>query len=98
MDLLFSKYANPYFLLDEMLGVGRLREFVYSVAKSENDRKLWEIYLSLVSNPYAEVGSFDEFKQKHTRSPITNNVDLEVTVKNSYNVLQNFNPTTGGEL
>lgn len=97
MDLLFSKYASPYFFIDEVLSVGRLREFVYSVVKMENERKMWDIYLALVANPYAEVGSFDEFKHKHT-APKANNIDLGATVKNSRDVLLNFKPAKRGEL
>ena len=95
MDLLFSKYASPSFIIDEFLSLQRFAEFVYSIAQIENDRKMWEIYLALVSNPYAQVGSFDEFKQEHSATDA--DIDLEATVKTSFDILQEFNPETGGE-
>lgn len=94
MDLLFSKYASPYPLLEEIISEYRLSEFVYSLAEKENERKLWEIYLSLVSNPYSEVGSFNEFKQKHEPPKVDKTINLGETVKNSYEILQKFNPET----
>ena len=95
MDLLFSKYASPYFLLDEMINLGRLSEFVYSVAEIENEKKLWEIYLALVSNPYSEIGSFDDFKGKHTIPANSKPVDLEATVETSFGILSEFVPEMG---
>lgn len=98
MDLLFSKYASPYSLLEEVLSVDRLAEFVYSTVEIDNERKLWEIYLSCVSNPYAEVGSFEEFKQKNTIPSINKNINLGATVNDSMEILTNFNPEIhGGE-
>ena len=92
MDLLFSKYASPFVLLDEMLINNRLSEFVYEVAEKENDRKLWQMYLSLLSNPYSEVGSFNEFKQKHSTRRVDEKINLEETINSSYEMLNNFNP------
>lgn len=97
MDLLFSKYASPYIFLSEVLELNRLREFVYSVAEMENDKKMWDIYIALVSNPYAEVKSFEEFKKAHSVRTVDEYINLEEVVKNSFDVLQNFNPKTGGE-
>lgn len=96
MDLLFSKYASPYFIIDEFLSSRRFAEFVGSIAEIENDRKMWEIYLALVSNPYAQVGSFDEFKHKHQAPPTDAEADLEATVRTSFDILQEFNPEMEG--
>ena len=98
MDLLFSKYASPYFFLDEVLNLGRLPEFVYSVVEDENNKKMWELYLALVANPYAEVSSFNEFKRKNTAPAIDPSIDLEATIGTSFGILQEFNPEMGGEL
>lgn len=92
MDLLFSKYASPFVLLEHMLTFGRLSEYVFEVLNIENDRKLWELYLSCVANPYSEVTSFNDFKAKNTRQATEPDVDLEATVKQSFDVLQNFKP------
>lgn len=92
MDLLFSKYASPFVLLDQMLLIGRLSEYVYELVQIENDRKLWQLYLSCVANSLSEVTSFDDFKRKNTPLASAVKVDLEATVKESMNTLQNFKP------
>lgn len=94
MDLLFSRYASPYIFLGDVLEANRLHDFVVSTAEAENERKMWSIYLALVSNPYAEVTSFDEFKRKHSvRSAVDDaNINLEETVRESFGTLQNFHP------
>ena len=101
MDLLFSRYASPYIFLGDVLEMNRLHDFVVSTVEADNEKKLWSIYIALVSNPYAEVTSFDEFKRKHSAhaSMDDSSVDLEETVKESYDTLQNFHPgrKVGGE-
>ena len=73
--------------------LNRLSEFAYSVVESENENKLWKLYLSLVANPYAEVTSFDEFKRKHSVQTADADIDLGATITDSFNLLRNFNPT-----
>lgn len=92
MDLLFSKYASPFVLLDEMLLSNRLSDFVYKVVEKENDRKLWQMYLSILSNPYSEVGSFNEFKEKHGGQGVDEKINLGETINSSFEMLNNFNP------
>lgn len=92
MDLLFSKYASPFVLLDEMLFSNRLSDFVCKVAEKENDRKLWQMYLALLSNPYSEVGSFNEFKQNHIGRRVDEKINLGETINSSFEMLNNFNP------
>lgn len=97
MDLLFSRYASPYIFLSDVLETQRLSDFVYSIAKAQNEEKLWQLYLSLVANPYSEVGSFVEFKKKNEAKAAHENINLEAVVKDSFDMLQNFNPDAGGE-
>ena len=92
MELLFARYTAPYLLLDEMLSAGRFVDFVYTLADTENDRKLWDIYLSCLANPYAETGSFADFKDKNTIKPTPDKGDLEAIVNDSYEISKNFNP------
>lgn len=92
MDLLFSKYASPFVLLDEMLFSNRLSDFVCTVAEKENDRKLWQMYLSLLSNPYSEVGSFNEFKHNNGGRRVDEKINLEETINSSFEIVNNFNP------
>ena len=97
MDLLYSRYASPYSFLDDVLSMNRLAEAVLTLAKSKGDERWWQLYLSLVANPYAEIGSFDDFKRKHSEQR-NHNVNLEEVVKDSFDMLQNFNPIAGGEI
>lgn len=98
MDLLFSRYASPYLFLEEVLELRRLADSVYSIAKEKHDEKWWQLYLSLVANPYAEIGSFEDFKRKHEVQGENKNVNLGAVVKDSFTMLQNFNPVAGGEV
>lgn len=99
MDLLFSRYASPFLFIDQMLSLNRLSEFVDEVIVSDNDRKLWELYLAVVSNPAAEVGSFEDFKERNTRTvEVVSDKKLEATVKSSLDILQDFNPTERREV
>lgn len=99
MDLLFSKYASPYVFLSEITDASRLRDFVVEFAEIENEKKMWDIYLSLVANPYSEVKSFNEFKQSHAKPNDDAKINLEETVRDSHDMLQNFHPglKVGGE-
>ncbi len=90
--MLFTKYASPYSLLDDFVSLERLTEFVYSIVEADNERKMWEIYLACVANPYSEVTSFDEFKRKHTAPKINENINLEATINDSYGMLKEFKP------
>lgn len=96
MGLLFSKYASPYFFTDELIRCGRFSEFVTKTFEAEEERKLWELYLSCVANPYSEVGSFDDFRNSIVK-PQVKAVDLEATVKTSFDMINSFNPEAGGE-
>lgn len=96
MGLLFSKYASPYFFTDEIIRHGRFSEFVTKTLEAEGEKKLWELYLSCVANPYSEVGSFDDFRSKVVKPP-AKAVDLGATVKTSFDMMNSFNPETGGE-
>lgn len=93
MDLLFKRYASPYFLLDEYINLGRLHDFVYSFAEIVNESKMWDIYLALVANPYAEVSSFEEFKEKHKpQKKVVDKSKVEATINDSFAMLNSFNP------
>ena len=96
MDLLFSKYASPFILLEQMISLCRFSEFVSEFLQIEDDQKLWQLYLSAISNSFIEVGSFEDFKKKCTgKAEVVGEVKLEATVKESINILNNFNPSEG---
>ena len=94
MDLLSKRYANPYFFLNGMISTGRLCEFVDEIINIHNEelneRKMWEIYLHKVWNK-----SFSEFKDEietDNQNRTMTEKDIETTVQESLNILQNFNP------
>lgn len=94
MDLLFSRYASPFLFINGMLQTGRFTYFVENLVKKDNEEKedkaLWEYYL----NRPVE-GSFKEFKEElrndRNNASLSAN-DIETTVKNSLDILKNFNP------
>lgn len=94
MDLLFKRYASPFLFIDGMLQTGRFLEFVESLIRKENEereeRTLWEFFINRPID-----GTFAEFKEglKTDRENAAMSAsDIETTVQNSLNILQNFNP------
>lgn len=90
MDLLFKRYSNPYELMDQMILCGRFLDFICEFVEITNDDLLWEYYLHY---PFLEM-SYDEFKRRlgigdDEPQPKSN---LEATVKQSMNILDNFVP------
>jgi len=87
MDLLFSKYASPFILLDEMISCGRFFDFVLEFIDFENERQEYEFWLHRVFDK-----SFDEFKkaiEPKKEVPVEN---LETTIKDSKDILSSFVP------
>ena len=91
MDLLFKRYASPYLLVDEMILAARFSDFVGSLEDFEQEDRTWQFFLHKV-----EGQSFEEFKgslggQQSKTFEMTKS-DIEATVVNSFEILQNFNP------
>lgn len=89
MDLLFSKYASPFLLLDEVILNNRFCDFIVEIMDSENERKTWEFYLHKVFDK-----SYDEFKSSMSsvQTEQIPETDLETTILDSKNTLNNFKP------
>ena len=93
MDLLFSRYASPFLLLDSMIGCRRLCEFVIEVLemhnKSVNDETLFDIWLHKDFE-----NSYDEFRMliKNPIESASQEVDFETTINDSRCILEDFNP------
>lgn len=87
MDLLFSKYASPFLLLDGYLTTGRFREFVLEFFEIEAEKKSWEFYLAKI-----EDKSYNEFKADMEPTQQLDPVDFETTIADSKNILNGFNP------
>ena len=90
MDLLFTRYADPFSLLNGYIQTSRMCDFVdaFVEQKAEDDR--WEFYLHKVWDK-----SYPEFcKQLQTTHGLQqmSAYDIETTVQKSIDILGNFNP------
>lgn len=101
MDLLFKRYASPFLFINGMIQTSRFTEFVENLIATSNKEKeeehLWRYFLSVRMQFYE--GSFDDFREslKNDRNNAALSVDdIETTIQNSMNILQNFNPEQKG--
>lgn len=91
MDLLFREYASPFILLDEVIKVGELNNFLDTFSKKQEEKAKWEIYLYKLGA--FDSRSFEEFcsdidRQKPKQAP--EREELETTIKNSHEILKHF--------
>lgn len=98
MDLLFTRYADPFLFMDQMLLTGRFTEFVIEIqkitAKEKDDQTTWEFFLAKIHDK-----SFNDFKKDLLASVNAEKVaeaDLETTVKESWEIVGGFNPEQEG--
>lgn len=104
MDLLFREYASPFVLLDSVISAGRFDDFLDTFEAKREERQLWEYYIHKL--PPWDDRSFDRFRQDiRVKNGITpkiirpSNEQLEATVKNSFDILNNFDVMQeGGEV
>lgn len=90
MDLLFKRYANPFLLFDNMITTGRFLEFILELIDIQNDEKIHDVWIHKVFDK-----SFDDFKKLVFESKEIADVDnqnVETTIKESFEILNNFNP------
>lgn len=94
MDLLFSRYASPFLLLDEVILTGDLFEFVMFLMNKTNEEQEWEFFLHKVFDK-----SFKEFREGLTVDRKTHEMsksDIETTIQDSMNMTMNFIPDEQG--
>ena len=89
MDLLFSKYASPFLLLDSFISAGRFCDFILKFIDLENEKTMWEFYLHKVYDM-----SYDDFRTSCSREikPETTEEEVEGTILESQSILNEFNP------
>ena len=99
MDLLYQRYASPFSFIDGMIQTGRFREFVetfwQTVHKEKDEETSWQYFLHKVFS-----GSYADFKAELKNDNDHRNMSeqaIETTIKESMNILKNFNPERGGE-
>ena len=92
MDLLFTRYASPFVLLDGLILTNSLNNFVnefFNIINEERKEKSqWEFFLHKVYDK-----SWNEFVNDIETSENQTPIDLGATLVKSKNMLSNFTPT-----
>lgn len=93
MDLLFSKYASPYSFMDDLISNGDFFDWVVEFVNAENEKQIWEMWLHKVFDK-----SFEEFRKSvlKTQSDYVSDEQIETTISNSKEMLNNFIPAEQG--
>lgn len=90
MDLLFKRYASPFSIIDEMLFMGKMQEFINHLFEEEQEDLRWEVWLHKIQGM-----SYDEYKAKceeHTKSYAMTTKQVDKTVEKSKSILKGFKP------
>lgn len=87
MDLLFSKYASPFILLDGLILTGSLSPFIDDFIGFVTDKIQWELFLHKVFDK-----TWSEFKSEVKPSTTDEEIDLGATIIKSKDMLNNFTP------
>lgn len=97
MDQLFKRYADPFSLLTGYIQTSRFCEFIKGFVEQVAEDKLWDFYLHRVWNQ-----SYDDFCETAKTTQDLKRMsedDMGATLKQSMNILGNFNPNAeGGEM
>lgn len=87
-DLLFSKYASPQILIDQLISNGDFFDWVIEFIDAENDRQAWDVWLHKVIDK-----SFEEFRESiQTHVNQMDDEQLETTISDSKSILNAFIP------
>ena len=93
MDLLFTRYASPFVLLDGLILTNSLNSFVDDffdfIIEERKEKTEWEFFLHKVYDK-----SWSEFSDGIEQSNTDNSdpIDLGATLMKSKNMLNNFTP------
>ena len=87
MDLLFTRYASPFVLLDGLIMTNSLNSFVDDFFDFVNEERNWEFFLHKVYDQ-----SWSDFVKEIEQSENQKPVDLGATIVKSKNMLNNFTP------
>lgn len=87
MDLLFSRYASPFLLLDQIIPSGDLSEFISTVWKIKDEEMQWQYFLAKVFDK-----SFSDFKDALTPQKPMSKEEIETTIKESMDMMNSFIP------
>ena len=91
MDLLFSRYASPFVLLDSLILTNSTSEFITDMFKfineEQEEKTQWEFFLHKVYDK-----TWKEFIDEIKTSNEQKEIDLGATLNKSKNMLKNFTP------
>ena len=90
MDLLFKRYASPFLLMDEMIAVGNLQDFITYLLKDEQEALQWDVWLHKVHDM-----DFNTYKAKcaeANRSYAMTTKQVDRTIEKSKGILKKFQP------
>ena len=97
MDLLFREYASPFSLLDAVIASGRFTEWIDQFLEGHKEKIQWEHWLhKIFEQTWSDY--LEEYKnQEKTQIDLMTTVswemsDIETTIQNSYDMMQNFIP------
>lgn len=104
MDLLFREYASPFSLLDELISVGRLNDFLDVFSQKQEEKTRWELYIhKLGAFDTRSWGEFNRDLDKGMKKSSVKQIlvptkeELETTIKHSYAMFKHFEiPQKGG--
>ena len=88
MDLLFTRYASPFVLLNGLIMTNSLNSFVDDFFDFVNEERNWEFFLHKVYDQ-----SWSDFVKEIEQSENQKPIDLGATLVKSKNMLSNFTPT-----
>jgi len=90
MDSIFREYANPFSLLDVVIASGRFIEWIDQFLESHKEKIQWEHWLHKVFgqswSDYVGETQVDQATMNMNRSQI------ETTIQDSYEIMNNFVP------
>lgn len=97
MDLLFREYASPFSLLDAVIASGRFTEWIDQFLEGHKEKIQWEHWLhKIFEQTWSDY--LEEYKnQEKTQIDLMTTAswemsDIETTIQNSYDMMQNFIP------
>ncbi len=97
MDLLYHRYASPLELLDMIVSLGQLDEFLKHMIEQIDEEKLWELYLHQIikeqsfSDWKASLKTDIEKEEDRAAKTVTRG-EINAAVQKSQAILENFVP------
>ena len=95
MDLLSKRYASPFFVLDDMIRLGQLHDFLTELFKEINEEEIeryrWEFYLHKVfDKTYEEYLNIVNDSNKGRNEPSMSKAEIMDVCAYSQNILEGF--------